>query len=225
MNLPLLKRYIIKILKPERLISVIRHYKVHKRYKNLHVSVGFNTQITDSTLNEYVWIGDNCKISNCEIGKHTYIGANSNAHNTMIGAFCSISFNVKIGLGIHPSNFVSTHPAFYSNNKPFKTFADKNYVKEYGSIKIGNDVLIGTNSTIMYGVTIGDGAIITNNTVVTKDVPAYAIVGGIPAKIIKFRFDEQTIEKIEQSKWWNWDENKLSINYIRFHNISEFTKP
>lgn len=224
MDFHLLKRYIIKLLKPERLITVIRHYKINKSYKKVHASVGFNTQISNSSLDEYVWIGDNCRINNCKVGKHTYIGAGSSASNTTIGAFCSISFNVKIGLGIHPSNLVSTHPAFYSNNKPFKTYADKNYFKEYGDITIGHDVLIGTNATIMYGVKIGNGAIITNNAVVTKDVPAYAIVGGVPAKVIKYRFDGQTIEQLHESEWWNWDEKKLSMNYIKFHNILEFTK-
>lgn len=224
MDIALLKRYIIKLLKPERLITIIRHYNINKGYKKTHVSVGFNTQIANSSLNEYVWIGDNCKLNNCKIGRHTYMGAGSSASNTTIGAFCSISFNVKIGLGIHPSNFISTHPAFYSNNKPFKTFADKNYVKECGNITIGNDVLIGTNATIMYGVKIGNGAIITNNAVVTNDIPPYSIVGGIPAKLIKYRFDRQTIEQIQESEWWNWDEKKLSMNYIKFHNILEFTK-
>lgn len=222
MNKNLLLLYIKKLFKPERFLSIVRHYRLYKKYNKHHISIGFDTQINDSKLGDYVWIGDKCRVSKSCIGRHTYMGGGSSVNNTIIGAFCSISFNVKIGLGKHPYNMVSTHPAFYSNTKPFTTFVDKNYVNEYDSIVIGNDVLIGTNATIMFGVKIGDGAIITNNAVVTKDIPPYAIVGGVPAKLIKYRFDKETIVKLQESEWWNWNEQKIKLDLSKFLNVSDF---
>ena len=81
-----------------------------------------------------------------------------------------------------------------------------------GDIVIGNDVWIGYHATIMQGVTIGDGAIVGARAVVTKDVPPYAIVGGVPARILKYRFDESTRKKLLVLKWWDWDPEKIKAN-------------
>lgn len=117
---------------------------------------------------------------------------------------------------------ISTHPAFYANNKPFKTFSDKMYFDEYKEINIGNDVLIGEDALILGGVKIGDGAIITSRAVVTKDVPPYAIIGGVPAKLIKYRFDEKIIKQLIEIKWWDKELDWLKKNYLTFHNPKEF---
>ncbi|MBW4360340.1 CatB-related O-acetyltransferase [Flavobacterium sp. NAS39] len=89
--------------------------------------------------------------------------------------------------------------------------ADQDIISK-GSIKIGNDVWIGTHSVILSGVTIGNGAIIASNSVVTTDVPPYAIVGGSPAKILKYRFDNEVIDKLKIIKWWDWDVEKIEAN-------------
>ncbi|PWB24611.1 hypothetical protein DCO46_11265 [Flavobacterium sp. HTF] len=81
-----------------------------------------------------------------------------------------------------------------------------------GPIKVGNDVWIGAHSVILSGVTIGDGAIIASNSVINKDVPPYAIVGGSPARIIKYRFDKPTIDNLLKIKWWDWDLKKIKAN-------------
>lgn len=217
-----LRLYIRKLIKPQRVISIFRHYKYNRLFAKKFATIGFDTSIINTEIEEYVSIGDNSKIRNSHIGKHTYVGVGSCIENSRIGAFCSISHNVTIGLSKHPANYVSTHPAFYSNTKGFKTFANKNYFNEYGYIVIGNDVLIGKNATVLYGVTIGDGAIITNNSVVTKDIPPFAIVGGVPAQIIKYRFNKETINSLLNSKWWDKDEKTLQDNYKLFHNIDVF---
>lgn len=149
------------------------------------------------------------------IGKYTYINKYSLVEkNTTIGRFCSIAYNVKIGLGSHPTNWVSTHQFAYDSKYKFikqsKTF-------ENNSTKltiIGNDVWIGANAIVLAGVKIGDGAIVGANSLVTKDVEPYSIVVGTPAKHQRFRFDEKTINELLKTQWWNWDHEKIrnSIN-------------
>jgi len=120
-----------------------------------------------------------------------------------IGKYCSIADKVTIFLGgEHRSDWVTTYP--------FSTFlAEYTYIegqpKSKGNVIIGNDVWIGSGVTILSGVTIGDGAIIGCNSLVSKDIPPYTIVGGNPAKVIRYRFEENIIKELLEIKWWNWE--------------------
>jgi acetyltransferase-like isoleucine patch superfamily enzyme len=190
------------------------------REKKLIISSGCNIDHSKFGINNF--LGQNVNFVNSEIGNYSYIGNNSKIKNTKIGNFCSIGPNVQIILGKHPTNLVSTHPAFYSNNKQFKTFSDINHIEEYGSVTIGNDVWISEGVIIPNDVIIGNGAIIAARSIVTKDVEPYAIVAGSPAKLIKFRFDKLTCEKIQNSEWWKWDEKKLKINHAKFQDPDNF---
>jgi len=138
-----------------------------------------------------------------------------NKEKLIMGKFCSVACGAKFMFtsGNHSMSSLSTYP--------FPIFADvwdldwkdiTNAWDNKGDITIGNDVWIGYESVIMQGVTIGDGAIIGTRAVVTKDVEPYTIVGGIPAKPIKKRFDEQTIKKLLEIKWWNWEDEKIKQN-------------
>lgn len=98
------------------------------------------------------------------------------------------------------------------------------YYSEYQDTFIGNDVWIGDDSLVLGGVVIGDGAIIAARSVVTKNVEPYSIVGGVPAKLIRFRFDKEIRSHLQKSEWWNRDENWLRDNYLLFHNVGEFLK-
>lgn len=163
------------------------------------------------------------------IGRNTYIGSNSYLVNCCIGKFCSISSNVNVISATHPSSvFVSSCPSFYSSQKQNgQTFVNKDNFKEQLSVDgysaiIGNDVWIGTNSTIRGGVTIGDGAIVAMGSVVTKDVPPYAIVGGVPAHIIKYRFTPEQINQLNDIQWWNKSDDWLQAHASEFEDIDCF---
>ena len=156
-----------------------------------------------------------------EIGAFSYINDNTYIRAVKsIGRFCAIGPNVMIGMPEHSVNSISPHIIFpnydcnwanpfcnYARNNRMIDIIRKKQTQELSSknmIIIGNDVWIGGNATILRGVTIGDGAIIAAGAVVTKDVPPYAIVGGIPAKIIKYRFDQEIINKLLELKWWEF---------------------
>ena len=103
------------------------------------------------------------------------------------------------------------------------TFADKPYFNEFpGTVIIGNDVWIGSHATVVDGISIGDGSIVAAGSVVTKSVQPYAIVGGVPARPIRHRFSEETINELLKIQWWNWDVPSLKQRFRDFHTIEEF---
>lgn len=152
---------------------------------------------------------------NLSIGSHTFINSNVQIdfNTKSIGSFCSISHGVKIGLGPHPSNYLTTSPVLYSKSRGFVSIDRFDEIKEKGCTIIENDVLIGANALILAGVKISTGAIIGSGSVVTKDVPPYAIVAGNPAKIIKYRFNDKEIQELLRSEWWKRDIEEL-IKYV-----------
>ena len=175
-----------------------------------NVLVADSCFISDSILEEQVSIYPESNIVNACIGKFTYIADNSYLNLVDIGKFCSLGSELICGRGDHPTNFASTHPVFYSTRNACRSsFSKENLFEERRKIVIGNDVWIGIRVFIKDGVKIGNGSIVAAGAVVTKDVPDYAIVGGVPAKVIRFRFSPQTIEKLQVMKWWNFNEDKL----------------
>lgn len=173
----------------------IRNSRIDKTAK-----VYSGTQMYDSSLGRYSYVGYDCSVVKCKIG-----------------SFCSIAEGVGIGGSQHPLDWVSTSPVFYKvsggTGKHFGSF-DAPVVK---NTIIGNDVWIGSKAIIMQGVTIGDGAVIGACAVVTKDVPPYAIVGGVPAKIIRYRFDDKIVVDLLETQWWNLKDEELK-KYSRYMN-------
>lgn len=172
----------------------------------------------------------NAQVYGSYVGLGTYISGNSKLSKAKIGRFCSIGQNVENGFGMHPTDRVSTHPCFYSlQSQAGFTFTKKQMFKEHEYvdadskyyIEIGNDVWIGNNVKIMDGVTIGNGAIIATGSIVVNNVEPYEIVGGIPAKRIRFRFSDDKIIALEKLKWWNRDFMWLERNYHLFSNVDE----
>lgn len=148
---------------------------------------------------------------NCTIADYSYIMGGL-LKTTHVGKYCSIALNVTIGADRHPTDWLSTHPFQYNGTDNFE------HVK---ITTIGNDVWIGTNAVILTGVYVGDGAIIGASAVVTKDVPPYAIVAGVPAKIIRYRFNQDIINKLLELKWWDLDHHLLYKDNIDFSNIEK----
>lgn len=167
-----------------------------------------------------------------EIGEHTYVGKWTklgDKEKIKIGDYTCIANNVVLNPSNHPTNWLSVHPFQYRKVLDKKLYGkfpiNENYI-EYNdcpkSIEIGNDVWIGEHTFIMGGVKIGDGAVIGMNAVVTKDVPPYAIVAGVPAKVVKYRFSEEIIKDLMRLKWW-----ELPYDFILtlpFDNINECIK-
>lgn len=178
------------------------------------------------------YFGFNSYVENIEIGYASYIGQFTELQNAIIGKYTSIGPNVKIIRGQHPSHtFVSTHPAFYSINHSIgftyvedQKFEEFRYVTENFSIKIGNDVWIGDSVKIMEGVSVADGTIVAAGAVVVGDTEPYSIVGGVPAKVIRYRFDQDDILYLLRLKWWNKDKEWLKVNGEYFENIRELRK-
>jgi phosphonate metabolism protein (transferase hexapeptide repeat family) len=160
--------------------------------------------------NSHIFI--NTIINNSTISSYSYIGRNSMVQNATVGKFCSIAKEVNIGLGSHPLDMFSTSQLFYRSDNAFKMNLVKKNIGfiEYKPIQIGHDVWIGTRAIIMDGVSIGHGSVIAANSVVTKDVPPYAIVGGVPARIIRYRFTEDVIESMLNLEWWQWNIEKIA---------------
>lgn len=193
-------------------------------------------------LRGHVTLGKNCSfegknvlskgvyIEHTQMGYASYIGGGSNIHHANIGRYCSIGANVKIIVGQHPTRkYVSTHPAFFSLAKQAgftycdtQKYEEIKYADSEGCyITIGNDVWVGTDVKLLGGIHIGDGAVVAAGAVVTKDVPPYAIVGGVPARLIRYRFGEEQVEFLERLQWWNKDETWLKRHVDYFDDIDK----
>lgn len=175
-----------------------------------------NAVAVNVVLSDHCAINCGAQVHNSSLGRHSYINNNAIVNQCSIGAFCSIGPNCVIGLGSHPSrDYVSTSPALYHAGP----YLDRNTFDNSCTTVIGNDVWIGANTTIVPGVRIGDGAIIGANTLVNKDVEPYTVVGGVPAHLIRQRFDSAAVQWLLNLKWWN-----QSDEWIRRH-AKDFVNP
>lgn len=150
------------------------------------------------------------------LGANSYISSSSHVAdtNSRIGKFCSIARNVSIGTTNHPLNMLTTSPIPYfdmDNMTGGMVFPAEKKVsfESKKPVFIGNDVWIGLNAVIMDGIKIGDGAVIGSGAVVTKDIPPYAIAVGVPARVIKYRFSEETICRLLKTRWWDQPEEVI----------------
>lgn len=188
-------------------------------------SIYENTGMHNATASAMARVYRPYQFLNSSIQDYSYIAMNSRVANTEIGKFCSIGPNFLCGCGTHPFDCLTTSPMFYSTMKQNGiTLSSTDKVSEHRSIKIGNDVFIGMNVTVLDGVTIGDGAVIGAGAVVSKDIPSYAIAAGNPINILRYRFDEKTINGLLSIRWWDWPVEKLETVEKHFFDVEKFVK-
>ncbi|UWQ19688.1 CatB-related O-acetyltransferase (plasmid) [Jannaschia sp. M317] len=148
------------------------------------------------------------------MGRFSYTGMNTVVMQAEVGAFCSCAWNVTIGGANHDVSRVTQHAFLYN---PYDGIRPEGHPAPYdrfaGKITIGHDVWIGAGAAIMRGVSVGNGAVIAANAVVTRDVPPYAIVAGNPARILRSRFPDAIVDRLQALQWWHWDVADLQAKY------------
>ena len=192
-----------------------------KNKKN-HSFIEENTVSLRAKVGKYSIIRKGDEVcSDINIGDYSYLsGPRTFVDGLKMGKYCSIARQVTIGVKGHNYHWVTTSPILTS---AFYGFINQDLAEpNKADVVIGNDVWVGMNANIMRGVTIGDGAVIAADAVVTKDVPPYAIVGGNPARIIKYRFSPEIIAKLLEIKWWDWEENLIKDRINDFYSIEDF---
>jgi len=205
-------RLIRSVLKPGLLkgyASKMLEEKLNKEGKEIFISADY--QVIDSVFEKNNRLFGPGKIAHSHLGSFTYLQSNTNIAHCKMGRYCSVGPNTLIANGIHPTDFISSHPLFYSEFPfwPEAGFSNEKIIEQHKEVIIGHDVWIGANCYLNDGLTIGTGSIIAAGSIVVKDVPPYAIVGGVPAKVIRFRFSESVISKLMESKWWELDLTQL----------------
>ncbi|MFT3782544.1 MAG: DapH/DapD/GlmU-related protein [Nibricoccus sp.] len=176
-----------------------------------HCTIEEGAEVWNSRLERNVTVQRRCVLDRASIGGWSYIARETILNDVEVGRFCSIGPRTYIGAGDHPTTLLSTSPAFYSDRGQCgPSFSSKTLFQERRRVHIGHDVWIGAHVFIRDGVTVGNGAILAAGAIVTKDVPPYSIVGGVPAKPIRGRFSDDIVAKLEALGWWQWNEEKLA---------------
>ena len=185
-------------------MNIIKNYF---QYRGTAIST--LASLYDTDVADHVAIRPLAKLERSEIGRCSSIGSMSAVYDCKVGKFCSIAREVYIGGASHPFDWVSTSGCFYlKSNFTRQCYHEQNFAWEQRTT-IMHDVWIGVRAIILSDITINTGAVIGAGSVVTKDVGPYEIWAGNPARFIRKRFDDDTIEKLLQSEWWNWDDEKL----------------
>ena len=192
--------------------------------KNIHLE--YMAELSGVKFSTHNKVYKYARLRNVQLGRFSYISRDTQVYSASVGNFTCIGPDTLIGPGEHPvRGYVTSHPAFYSSlAQAGITFSDRDHIIEIPHTVIGHNVWIGARCVIRAGITIGDGAIIAAGAVVTKDVEPYTICGGVPAKVIRRRFDPEAEQRVIQSNWWEWDEKELAQNAHIFRDLNLFVK-
>ena len=183
--------------------------------------------LRDCVLGQFTDVAERCLLAECSLGDYSYIERHVEAIYTDIGKFCAIAADVRINALNHPMERVSQHKITYRPNEYFlfaKMDKDFRETRKNTRVEIGHDVWIGHGAIIMPGLSIGHGAVVAAGAVVTKDVEPFAIVAGVPAKRIKWRFKKSIRERIIALAWWDWphDQLAMAVDDMRTQDVQAF---
>lgn len=180
-------------------------------------------RVTNTTLGRFTEIGAGCHVADSTIGDYSYCVENTQIAYATIGKFANIAAHVRIYASRHPMQLASLHHFTYRSSWYFDDLEDNPDFFAWRAgmgITIGHDTWLGHGSVIMPGVSVGNGSIIGSNAVVTRDVPPFSIAVGVPAKVIRLRFDEATAARMEKLAWWDWPHELLHDRMADFRTLS-----
>lgn len=184
-------------------------------------------EVRDCILGRFTIVGVRVVLAECEIGDYSYLSRGSEAIYTTVGKFTAIASNVRVNALGHPMDRISQHNITYRPNEYFvDAKIDKGFraSRQAKRVLIGNDVWIGHGVIILPGISVGHGAVIAAGAVVTKNVEPYAVMAGVPAKRIKWRFKKSIRERIIALGWWDWEHDKLAaaVEDMRALTVEDF---
>ena len=183
-----------------------------------HVSIADYCRVGRSSFGDRCFLQRNCMVYDSSLGRYSYAGKNTTIWHAEIGTFCSISWNVSIGGADHDYTRLTTHSFLYDREDfDLMPEGEEGYDRFAEPCVIGHDVWIAANACICRGVTVGTGAVIAAGAVVTRDVPPYAIVAGVPARTIKKRFSDGIIDRLLDTAWWELPADIIRENYAIFN--------
>jgi acetyltransferase-like isoleucine patch superfamily enzyme len=219
-------RQLIKNPMTQWLYWLVKRGRVVRQNSHLDLDIGYMALTSNCKFGRFNRIYPGAVLNAVRLGDMSYVGERSRLSRAAIGKFTCIGPEVMIGLGTHPSrDLASIHPAFYSRDRRAQTtFSDSTVYREFAEVVVGSDVWIGARATVLDGVVIGHGAIIGAGAVVTSHVAPYAIVGGVPARLIRYRFDEAKISQLLAIAWWDRELDWLRSNYRLFLDVDLLLK-
>ena len=182
-----------------------------------------NAIVRQSTLGAFVEIGEGAHILETVMGDYSYTARFADIAYSFLGKFVNVAAFTRINPGEHPHHRASLHHFMYRSSYFWPDEVDESAVFDWRRsrpVRIGHDTWIGHAAVIMKGVTIGNGAIVAANSVVTKDVPPYAVVGGTPAQLLKWRHPDNTAQRLQALAWWDWDHQRLKAALPDFRALS-----
>ena len=182
-----------------------------------------SAELRDCVLGQFTDVAARVVMAECELGDYSYLARGTEAIYTKIGKFCCVAANVRLNALNHPMNRISQHNITYRPNEYFLfTKVDKKFreARREAVVEIGHDVWIGHGAIVLPGIKIGHGAVVAAGAVVTKDVEPYAVVAGVPAKRIKWRFPKSIRERIVALAWWDWPHEKLGEAAVNMRDLT-----